>query len=73
MEKFRMDNTEGYSQEQLDELNEQYEKRILDYERRHNFEIDPEEEQHIAEDVQRHYDYGLKCDFGMAEFAKSCE
>lgn len=49
MEKFRMDNTEGYTQSQLDELNKRYQAEIEN--------IENADEQHdISEHVLREYD-----------------
>jgi hypothetical protein len=49
MEYFRMDNTEGYTQEQLDELNRRVNERVTDVE-------DAEDIQNICEQVQREFD-----------------
>ncbi len=46
MKNFREDNTEGYTQKQLDKLNEQFEK----YVEEHNYDVENEQELKTATD-----------------------
>lgn len=49
MENYRMDNTQGYTQNQLDELNRRYESQI-------DSEMDDDEKQNVSEKILREFD-----------------
>jgi hypothetical protein len=49
MENYRMDNTDGYTQSELDELNRRYENAIT-------AEMDDDEKQNVSEKIQKEFD-----------------